>query len=78
MKNENTDIIETHVVFSTDVTINIKMKKVTRYGDLQPKYEFVEVAGIVTDDVNDVIGICVLEKIKRKALNAIKKYEDDF
>lgn len=76
--NLGTDIIETNVMFSTEVTINVKMKKVTRYGDSQPKYKFVEVAGIVTDDVNDVIGIGVLEKIKRKGLNAIKKYEDDF
>lgn len=75
--NLDTDIIETYVMFSTEVTINVKMKKVTKYGDLQPEYKFVEVAGILTDDCNDAIDIGILGRIKQIALSAIKKYEDE-
>ena len=77
MKNENTDIIETCVVFSTDVTINIKVKKNTTYGNLHPEYKIVEVAGIITDDSIDVVNIGLFGRIKEKALSAIIKYQDE-
>lgn len=78
MKDKNVDIIETYVMFSTDVTINLKMRKVSRYGSLQPEYELVEVAGVGIDEINDdAIRIIVLEKIRIEALRLIKKYESE-
>ena len=77
MKDENVDIIETYVMFSTDVTINVKMKKVTKYGNSESQYKFVVVADIPISESIDDVGSDVLGKIREKALNSIRKYEDE-
>ena len=77
MKDENVDIIETYVMFSTDISINVKMKKVTRYGSSESEYKFVEIAGISGDEIVENSGMDVLGKIREKALYSIKEYEDE-
>lgn len=77
MKDEDVTIIETYVMFGTDITINVKMKKVTTYGSSDSEYKIVEIAGIPADEIAEDNGLDIVGKIREKALHSIKKYEDE-
>jgi len=78
-EDKNVDVIETYVMFATEVKVNVKVRKTTSYGSSEPEYELAEVAGIPNPFVvlDENTGMDVLGKIREEALNAVKKYESE-
>lgn len=77
MTNECADVIETNIIFATEVKVNVKVRKVTRYGSTQPEYDLIEIAGIhMGADVLDLeVNKDIVMVIKGEALKAIKNAE---
>ena len=83
MKKEEVDIIETNIMFGVDIKVNVKVRKTTSYGNLQPEYKLAEVAGVAIQsdmlDENTKIDIRknIIKNIREEAFVVVKEYEED-
>jgi len=77
--NEDVDIIETNIIFATEVKVIVKIRKSTSYGNPNPEYKLAEVAGVVirSDISNEEINKDIVEKIQYDALLAVGDYEQN-
>jgi len=79
MTNEDVDIIETNIIFATEVKVIVKIRKSTSYGDPNPVYKLAEVAGVVirSDISDEEIKRDIVRKIEYNALLAVGDYEQN-
>jgi len=75
---EETDVIETNIMFATEVKVDAKVRKVTTYGSQQPEYKLVEIAGISIDsDILDEDNKKIVKVLREIVLDKVKIYEKD-
>lgn len=76
-EDENVDIIETYVMFATEVKVNVKVRKTTPYGSPESEYKLVEIAGVPNpfDVFDENVGMDILGKIREEALIAVRGEE---
>ena len=76
---EETDVIETNIMFATEVKVDAKVRKVTTYGSQQPEYKLVEIAGISIDSdiLDDEDNKKIVKVLREIVLDKVKIYEKD-
>jgi len=75
MTNEDVDIIETNIIFATEVKVIVKIRKSTSYGNPNPGYKLAEVAGVVIRSDDEETKRDIVRKIEYDALLAVEDYE---
>ena len=75
-EDKNVDIIKTYIMFATDITVNVKVRKTTSYGNPKPEYELAEVGGVaIPDDMDWTTKDSIIKNIQKEAFDAVEKYE---
>ena len=79
MNEDKVDVIETNIMFGTEVKIYAKIKKVTTYGNAQSEYKLIEVAGVSIDsDILDDEDNRKIAKVLREILiDKVKAYDEE-
>ena len=76
---EETDVIETNIIFATEVKVDAKVRKVTTYGNPEPEYKLVEIAGVSIDSdiLDDEDNKKIVKVLREIVLDKVKIYEKD-
>ena len=79
MKNEEVDVIETNIMFAVDIKVNVKVRKVTSYGNLRPEYKLAEVANVAihSDVFDESTKMNIVRNIREEAFDAVHEYEKE-
>ena len=79
MKEEVVDVIETNIMFAVDINVNVKVRKVTSFGNPQPEYELAEVANVAiqSDIFDEDTKMDIVRNIREEAFAAVHKYEKE-
>ena len=74
------DVIETNIIFGVDITVNVKVRKTTSYGDSQPQYTLAEIVGVVVpvDGLDCSIENDIVSNIWKDIFSKVKEYERNF
>ena len=78
-KDKNVDVIQTYIMFATDITVNVKVRKTTSYGSSEPEHELAEVVGvsILEGELDWSTKDSIIKNIQKEAFSAVEKYESE-